>query len=173
MSGRTLVAIALGTLAAAPSMKAAQEMPVVRLSAPSGANRGQTPAQQPATPPRPAPQPSALPPLPATQVDATPASAALDVRRQVSLTFVEPRPIDEVLRLLLSGTPFSLAIDSDVSGAFRGELRDLTLREALTTLLTPLGLDYIVDGTVLRITRRRADGCRPGSTSTFTAVAKR
>jgi type II secretory pathway component GspD/PulD (secretin) len=158
MPRQTLAAIAWATLVAATSATAAQEMPVVRLSAPPGADRGQTPAQQPVGPPRPAPQTSApLPPLPATQVDATAASAALDVRRQLSLTFVEPRPIDEVLRLLLSDTPFSLAIDADVSGAFRGELRDLTLREALTTLLTPLGLDDIVEGTVLRITRRRAD----------------
>ena len=158
MPRQTLAAIAWATLAAVASAKAAQEMPVVRLSAPPGADQGQTPAQQPPALPRPAPQTGApLPPLPATQVEATAASAALDVRRQLSLTFVEPRPIDEVLRLLLSGTPFSLAIDADVSGAFRGELRDLTLREALTTLLTPLGLDDIVDGTVLRITRRRTD----------------
>jgi type II secretory pathway component GspD/PulD (secretin) len=130
-------------------------MPVVRLAGPSGSNGSQTPAQPP---PPPAPRPGAqLPPLPATEIDAASAAAALDAPRHLTLTFVEPRPIDEVLRLVVSGTPFSLAIDSDVSGAFRGELRDLTLRDALATLLTPLGLDFFLDGTVLRITRHRAD----------------
>ncbi len=62
-----------------------------------------------------------------------------------------------MLRLVVSGTPFSLAIDSGVSGAFRGELHDLTLREALSTLLGPLGLDFFVEGTVLRITPHRVD----------------
>jgi len=151
-----------------------QEMPVVRLAAPAGSSQGQGDAAvQSPPPPRPVPRPAAaagaiagtepravqgqLPPLPATEIDAASAAAALDAPRRIVLTFAEPRPIDEVLRLVLSGTPFSLAIDSDVSGAFRGELRDLTLREALLTLLTPLGLDVSVQGTVLRITRHRTD----------------
>ncbi len=135
-----------------------QEMPVVRLSGPSGTDSRQSPAgpSPVAGPQRPGPSGTAqLPPLPATQIDATAAAAALDAPRHVTLTFEEPRPIDEVLRLLIAGTPFSLAIDADVSGAFRGELHDLTLREALATLLTPLGLDFTLDGTVLRITRHR------------------
>jgi MSHA biogenesis protein MshL len=95
--------------------------------------------------------------LPVTQIDATAVAAALDAPRQLRLSFIEPRPIDEVLRLVVSGTPFSFAIDPDVSGAFRGEIHDLTLRDALTTLLAPLGFDFTVDGTVLRLTRRRTD----------------
>ena len=129
-----------------------REMPVVRLAGPPGT---QPPAQQP--PARPVPQPSAqLPPLPATQI-ATTSAAALDAPRHLTLTFVEPRPIEEVLRLVAAGTPFSLAIDSDVTGVFRGNLRDLTLRDALATLLTPLGLEFSLDGTVLRITRQRSE----------------
>ena len=81
----------------------------------------------------------------------------LDRPRHLTLTFVEPRPIEEVLRLVVADTPFSLAIDADVTGVFRGELRDLTLRDALATLLTPLGLEFSLDGTVLRITRRRSE----------------
>jgi hypothetical protein len=132
---------------------AGQEMPVVRLAGAPGA-AAQAPAQQPAPPPR-APQPGQqLPPLPVTEIDAV---AALDAPRHLTLTFLEPRPIDEVLHLLLSGTAFSLAIDTDVSGVFRGELRDLTLREALSTLLTPLGLDFVLDGTTIHVMRRRTD----------------
>jgi type II secretory pathway component GspD/PulD (secretin) len=143
------------TIAAMLILAQSREMPVVRLAGPEGP---QVPAQQPSAPPRSVPQGGPpLSPVPATQIDTTAAAAALDAPRNLTLTFVEPRPIDEVLRLIVSGTPFSLAIDSDVSGAFRGELRDLTLREALTTLLTPLGLEFRVEGTVLRITRRRTE----------------
>jgi type II secretory pathway component GspD/PulD (secretin) len=162
MLGLTLAAVLL----------LAQEMPVVRLSVPQGSDPQQTPAQpfdklraapsevagQPPAPQRPAaPGAIQLPPLPATETGATAAAAALDAPRRLTLTFVEPRPIDEVLHLIVAGTPFSLAIDTDVSGVFRGELRDLTLREGLTTLLTPLGLDFTLEGTVLHITRHRTD----------------
>ncbi len=98
-----------------------------------------------------------LRPLPVTQLDPGAAAAMLDSPRRVSLSFVEPRPIDEVLHLLVTGTPFSLAVDPDVAGSFRGELRDLSLRDALTTLLAPLGLEFTVEGTILRVTRRRAE----------------
>jgi type II secretory pathway component GspD/PulD (secretin) len=132
----------------------AKEMPVVRLAGPQGT---QTPAQQPPAPARPGPPSSSqLRPLPATEIDAA-SAAALDAPRHLTLTFVEPRPIEEMLRLVIAGTPFSLAIDADVSGVFRGELRDLTLRDALATLLTPLGLESSFDGTVLRVTRHRSE----------------
>jgi MSHA biogenesis protein MshL len=98
-----------------------------------------------------------LRPLPVTQLDPGAAAAALDSPRRVTLSFVEPRPIDEVLHLLVTGTPFSLAVDPDVGGSFRGELRDLSLRDALTTLLAPLGLEFTVEGTTLRVTRRRTE----------------
>ena len=144
------------TIAALLILAQSREMPVVRLAGPEGP---QVPVQQPSSAPqRPVSQGGPpLPPLPATQIDTTAVAAALDAPRNLTLTFVEPRPIDEVLRLIVSGTAFSLAIDSDVSGAFRGELRDLTLRQGLTTLLTPLGLEFAVDSTVLRVTRRRTE----------------
>ena len=142
------------TIAAMLVLAQSREMPVVRLAGPDGS---QVPAQQPA-PARPRSQSSApLPPLPATQIGASAVAAALDAPRHLTLTFVEPRPIDEVLRLVMSDTRFSLAIDSNVSGAFRGELHDLTLREALTALLAPLGLEFTVDDTVLRVTHRRTE----------------
>src|SRR5262252_6078273 len=111
-------------IAAAMLLASVQDMPVVRLAGPSAAR--QTPVQPP-PPPRPqTPAGTALPPLPVTQMDAASAQAALDAPRHLTLTFVEARPIDEVLHLLTADTPFSLAIDADVTGAFRGELRDLT-----------------------------------------------
>ena len=134
-----------------------QEMPVVRLAGSQAGAGSQMPVQQPASPPsRGAPGAQQLPPLPVTEIDAS-AAAALDSARHLTLTFAEPRPIEDVLRLLVAGTPFSLAIDPDATGAFRGELRDLTLREALTTLLTPLGLDFTLERTVIHITHHRTD----------------
>jgi MSHA biogenesis protein MshL len=129
----------------------AQEMPVTRLAG----GPGPLVAQGPAAPARPAG--AQLPPLPATQIEARDAAASLDAQRGLSLSFLEPMAIAEVLRLLVEGTPFSLAIDPDVTGSFRGELKRLTLREALTTLLTPLGLDFDVQGTIIRVLRHRIE----------------
>lgn len=120
----------------------AQDLPVVTLV--NGTARQ-------ATPPAPARPAGRLPPLPVTQID--PREASLDSPRRVSLVFLDARPVDEVLALLTTGTPFSVAIDTDVSGTFRGELKQLTLREALTTLLAPMGLDFEVRGTVIRVRR--------------------
>jgi len=122
-----------------------QDLPVVRLGA--GVAQPVQPGQaRPST---------GLPPLPVTQID--PRDTTLDSPRRLSLSFAEPRPIDEVLALLTAATPFSLAIDADAVGSFRGELKQLTLREALTTMLAPLGLDFDVRGTVIRVRRRQLD----------------
>jgi MSHA biogenesis protein MshL len=124
----------------------AQGMPVTRLA-------GGVPGEGGTQPPAPRPTASAMP---VTQVD--PGSAAtLDSTRRLSLTFAEPRPIQEVLQLVVAGTPFSLVVDPDVTGTFRGELKQLTLRDALTALLAPLGDEFEVRGTVLRITRNRTE----------------
>ena len=132
----------------------AQDMPVARLAGGAPAPVASQ-AQAPAAPARPAG--SQLPPLPATQIDQRDAAASLDAQRGLSLSFAEPMPIGEVLRLLVEGTPFSLAIDPDATGTFRGELKRLTLREALTTLLAPLGLDFEVQGTIIRVRRHRVE----------------
>ena len=133
----------------------AQDMPVTRLA---GGGAAPVVSQAQAAPARPAG--SQLPPLPVTQIDQRDAAASLDAQRGLSLSFLEPMPIGEVLRLLVEGTPFSLAVDPDATGTFRGELKRLTLREALTTLLTPLGLDFDVQGTIIRVMRHR-DGDAP------------
>jgi type II secretory pathway component GspD/PulD (secretin) len=124
-----------------------QAMPVTRLA---GGPPEQGGPGQPAQRPMPAG-------LPAAQLEPGTLAAALDSPRRLSLTFAEPRPIGEVLRLVIAGTPFSLALDSDVAGDFRGELKHLTLREALTALLPPLGCEFELRGTVLRVIRHRTE----------------
>jgi type II secretory pathway component HofQ len=139
-------------LLAAAIVLAGQDMPVTRLA---GGGTAPVVSQAPAAPPRPAG--SQLPPLPVTQIEQRDAAASLDAQRGLSLSFAEPMPIGEVLRLLVEGTPFSLAVDPDATGTFRGELKRLTLREALTTLLTPLGLDFDIQGTIIRVMRHRTE----------------
>lgn len=117
-----------------------QDAPVVRLA---DGTAGQTQVSRTAP----------LPAVPATQIAAR--DTALDSPRRLTLSFLEPRPIDEVLKLLTAGTPFSVAIDADASGSFRGELKRLTLRESLNAILVPLGLDFEVRGTVIRVRRRQ------------------
>ena len=124
-----------------------QDLPVI-----SVAGGGARVAPQVGQPPRPSGQ---LPPLSVTQVD--PRDTTLDSPRRISLAFLEPRPIDEVLGLLTAGTPYSLSIDSDAIGTFRGELKQLTVRDALTAMLAPLGLEFDVRGTVIRVRRRQLE----------------
>jgi type II secretory pathway component HofQ len=130
----------------------AQDLPATRL-----AGGGQAPAvgQAPTRPPRPAG--TELPPLPVTQIDLRDVAASLDRQNGLSLSFADPMPIAEVMRLLVEGTPFSLAIDADATGTFRGELKRLSLRESLATLLTPLGLDFDVRGSIIRVMKHRAE----------------
>jgi type II secretory pathway component GspD/PulD (secretin) len=129
-----------------------QDMPVARLA---GAGQGTAASPAPAAPLRQAA--SQLPPLPVTQIDQGDAAASLDAPRGLSLSFADPMPIGDVLRLLVEGTWFSLTVDPDATGTFRGELKRLTLRQALTTLLTPLGLDFDVQGTIIRVMRHRTE----------------
>src|SRR5207249_6879486 len=41
-----------------------------------------------------------------------------------------------------------------VEGSFIGELKNVTVRQALGLILPPLGLDYGVDGNVIRVFKR-------------------
>jgi hypothetical protein len=130
----------------------AQGLPVTRLA---GGEPGPAVSQAQAAPAR--PEGTQLPPLPATQIDPRDAAAALDRQSGLTLSFEEPMPIGEVLRLLVEGTQYSLSIDQDATGTFRGQLKRLSLREALGTMLTPLGLDYEIQGTIIRVMKHRAD----------------
>jgi len=96
-----------------------------------------------------------LPPLPLTQLDERSPAADLD-SRALTLTFAQPVAVRDLLLLLVRGTSLSLVPDPSVSGTFIGELKNVTVRQALTLILQPLGFDYRVEGTVVRVFRREA-----------------
>jgi type II secretory pathway component GspD/PulD (secretin) len=95
-----------------------------------------------------------LPPLPSTLLDDR-LHAQLDGPSKLTMDFPRPTPVIEVLHLLVAGTPFSVVAEPDVSATFSGALKDVTMRQALESVLEPLGLDYIVQGTVIRVSVRR------------------
>jgi MSHA biogenesis protein MshL len=107
------------------------------------------PAQQP----RPAQQ---LPPLPLTQLDERGLAADLD-NRTFSLTFAQPVPIKDLLLLLVRGTNVSIVPDPGITGSFIGELKNVTVRQALGLILRPLGLDYALEGGVVRVFKREPE----------------
>src|SRR5689334_3196541 len=90
------------------------------------------------------PRPANLPPLPLTQLDDRAISAELD-NRTFSLTFAQPVAINDVLLLLVRGTSLSVVPDPSISGSFIGDLKAVTVRQALGLILRPLGLDFSVD----------------------------
>jgi MSHA biogenesis protein MshL len=100
----------------------------------------------------PAPQ-GQLPPLPLTQLDERARATDLD-NRAFTLTFAQPVPIRDLLLLLVRGTTLSIVPDPDAAGTFIGELKNVTVRQALGLILPPLGLDYAVDGPFIRVSRR-------------------
>src|SRR4029079_9214259 len=98
--------------------------------------------QQPQRPP------AQLPPLPLTQLDERGAATDLDART-FTLTFAQPVPIRDLLLLLVRGTNISIVPDPSIAGSFIGELKNVTVRQALGLILRPLGLDYAIDGPVV------------------------
>ena len=95
-------------------------------------------------------------PLALTQLDeGSPSPGRLESGGTFSLRFAEPMPITELLLFLVRDTPYSIVPDPDVSGQFIGELKDVTLLQALDLVLRPLDLDYAVhDGSIRVFTRR-------------------
>lgn len=146
--------VAFGVAAAAVwAQSAPQGLPVTRLS--GGGPAGASPQQpQPAAAPKRSAQ---LPDLPVTRLDDRLRSTNLDEARRLTLAFAEPVPVRDVLLLLLRGTPFSLAIDPSVTGTFIGELKDVTLRQAIDAVLVPNGFAYQVDGTLVHVFPRRTE----------------
>lgn len=97
-----------------------------------------------------------LTPLPMTQLDARAPAADLDGPRRVSLSLARPLPLRDMLLLLVNGTPLSVVTDEAVEGTFVGDLKDLTMRQALEAVLFPRGLDYDVQGTLIRVFPRKS-----------------
>src|SRR6266545_4055306 len=94
-----------------------------------------------------------LPVLPLTQLDEHALAADLD-NRTFTLTFAQPVPIRELLLLLVRGTSLSIVPDPSISGTFIGELKNVTVRQALALILPPLGLQHSMDGTFIRVFKR-------------------
>ena len=102
------------------------------------------------------PRPAQLPPLPLTQLDERGLAADLD-SRTFSLTFAQPVPIKDLLLLLVRGTNVSIVPDPGIAGSFIGELKNVTVRQALGLILRPLGLDYAIEGGVVRVFKREPE----------------
>ena len=96
--------------------------------------------------------PGQLQPLPLTQLDER-AAPELD-NRLLTLTCPEPIAVRDLLLLLIRGTSLSVAPDARVAGSFSGELRNVTIRQALGLTLPALGLDYAIDGSFIRVFQR-------------------
>jgi type II secretory pathway component GspD/PulD (secretin) len=97
-----------------------------------------------------------LPTLPLTQLDERALAADLD-NRTFNLTFAQPVPVRDLLLLLVRGTSLSIVPDPAIEGTFMGELKNVTVRQALGLILPPLALDYRVDGAFIRVGRRELE----------------
>jgi type II secretory pathway component HofQ len=95
-----------------------------------------------------------LPTLPVMQL-ADRLRAQLDGPSTLTMDFSRSTPVLEVLQLLVAGTPFSVVAEPDVTASFSGTLKDVTMRQALESVLQPLDLDYAVHGPVIRVFVRR------------------
>ena len=102
------------------------------------------------------PRPGQLPPLPLTQLENRALAPDFD-NRAFTLTFAQAVPIKDLLLLLVRGTALSIVPDPAISGSFIGELKDVTVRQALDLILPPLGLDFAVDGSVVRVFKRQPE----------------
>lgn len=97
-----------------------------------------------------------MPSLPLTQLDEGGLAADLD-SRTFSLAFAQPVPIRDLLLLLVRGTNLSIVPDPTIAGSFFGELKNVTVRQALGLILPPLALDYAVDGSFIRVFTRQTE----------------
>jgi type II secretory pathway component HofQ len=102
------------------------------------------------------PRPGQMPTLPLTQLDDRALAADFD-RRTFSLTFAQAVPIKDLLLLLVRGTTLSVVPDPAIDGSFIGELKNVTVRQALELILRPLGLAYAIDGSVVRVFKRELE----------------
>ena len=100
-------------------------------------------------------RPAPMPALPLTQLDERALAADLD--RPFTLTFAQPVPVRDLLLLIVRGTNLSVVPDPSIGGTFIGELKNVTVRQALGLILRPLGLDYTLDGNVIRVARREPE----------------
>ncbi len=91
-------------------------------------------------------QATTLRPIAVTQLDERPHGSDLDSTRPLTITLAQAIPITDLLLMLVRDTRLSVVPEPDVQGMFRGELKDVTLRQALEMILQPHGLDYALQG---------------------------
>ena len=101
------------------------------------------------------PQPPALTPIAVSQIEEGRRSDEME--QTISLSFAEPVAIRELLLLLVRDTNISVVPDSDIDGTFTGELKNVTLRQALDLILRPQGLDSTFHENVLRVSRKQIE----------------
>jgi len=101
--------------------------------------------------------PTDLQPLIVTQLDERPQGSDLDNARPLTITLSRATPVTDLLLMLVRDTRLSVVPDPDVAGTFRGELKDVTLRQAFDMILHPHGLDYSVQGNLIRVFKRRLE----------------
>jgi MSHA biogenesis protein MshL len=94
-----------------------------------------------------------MPTLPLTQLDERALAADFD-NRAFTLSFAQPVPTKDLLLLLVRGTSLSIIPDPAINGSFIGELKNVTVRQALGLILPPLDLDYTIDGGFIRVFKR-------------------
>jgi MSHA type pilus biogenesis protein MshL len=103
------------------------------------------------------PQPAApLQPVPITQLDLRQSHPELDGQR-ISLGFSEPTPIKDILLLLVRDTRLSVIPDPSLEQTFLGDIKNVTIREALDLILEPLDLDYAIRGQIIRVFPRELE----------------
>ena len=95
--------------------------------------------------------------LAVTQLDERQHGSDLDSARPVTITLADSTPIMDLLLMLVRDTRLSVVPDPDVQGTFRGELKDVTMRQALEMILQPHGYDYSVHGNLIRVFKRRLE----------------
>ncbi len=94
--------------------------------------------------------------MPVIQLDEQQGHPELDGPR-LSLSFSEPVPIMNILMTLVRDTSLSIIPAPALAQTFIGELKNVTLREALDMMLEPLELDYTVRGNVIRVFKREPE----------------
>jgi len=101
------------------------------------------------------PQNPGLSPLAVSQIEEGRRSDSME--QTMSLSFAEPIAIRELLLLLVRDTNLSVVPDPDVEGTFAGELKNVTLRQALELILDPHGMNFTFHDNVLRVTRKQVE----------------
>ncbi len=94
---------------------------------------------------------------PVLQFDVESSANEIASARRFSMSIGVPIQVRDALLLLVRGTRFSIVLDPGVKGTFVGDLKDVTLQEALEAVLRPGNLTYTIDGTMIRVSPRRTE----------------